>query len=699
MVYKSKINIKKMKKKFTKRLSANKKRIFLILFLCSVFNLYSQNSWELLNPKPSYQNGMDIHFISNTNGFIMNESQLLKTTDTGQTWVVAQPLIYAKDINFKNSVGFIVGLSGYVLKSIDYGQTWVQINTTFSFAYNSVTIIDDNNIIISSNNKIVKTTDGGISWTSISVTGYPSIVRTFFTSTLNGHAACNQGKILKTINGGINWYVTETVSTIPSNFLALYFIDENIGFATRESDKMFKTTNAGESWTQISSISQPMNSIHFSDQTHGFAAGGNGFIYKTIDGGNTWTFASYVGGNGVSTYFGVYFIDNNIGFVCGQRGRIAKTTNGGVTWSEYSPTYNDIKKNQFKSNDVGYSLIAINGNFLKTINGGNSWQIVGSLNQFGSDFDFVNENVGYATSTDNGFVYKTINGGITWAKTNNNVIVLNDGYNSKVYFYNENIGFAMGGFNSTRTSKTINGGNTWQQIANHTFSQLNFLNPNIGFGLYGGLNKTIDGGTTWVLKGTGISAYQVFDENTIYAVGNNTFKKTTDGGTTWQSINLTNTGNYTFMKFFNNQIGYMMRDDSTIFRTINGGENWFYLTNFIGINHFDLFSTNLSVSGNGGVIFKSTIPGTLDIEEYNEENNLIIYPNPTSDFINIDFKQNIEVSSISLYNFIGEKMKYLGDIESSNEISIDCSNLSNGVYFININFKNGKVENRKIIIK
>ncbi|MEM0542243.1 YCF48-related protein [Flavobacterium sp. j3] len=688
-----------MKEKITKKLLPNRKRIFLILFLCSVFNLYSQNPWELLNPKPSYQNGMDIHFISNTNGFIMNESQLLKTTDTGQTWVVAQPLIYAKDINFKNSVGFIVGLSGYVLKSIDYGQTWVQINTTFSYAYNSVTIIDDNNIILSSNNKIVKTTDGGITWTSISVTGYPSIVKTFFTSTLIGHAACNQGKILKTINGGINWYVTETVSTIPSNFLSLYFINENIGFATREHDLMFKTINAGESWTEIPSINQKMNCIHFSDQNNGFTAGEDGFIYKTNDGGNTWTSASYVAGNGYSTYFGVYFLDNNTGFVCGERGRIAKTTNGGITWSEYSPTYNDIKKIQFKSNNVAYSLIAINGNFLKTIDGGSSWQIVGSLNQFGNDFDFVNENIGYATTTDHGRVYKTINGGLTWLATNNNIQVLNDGYNSKVYFYNENIGFAMGGFNSTRTSKTINGGNTWQQIANHTFSQLNFLNPSIGFGLYGGLNKTIDGGLTWTLKGTGISAYHVFDENTIYAVGNNTFKKTTDGGTTWQSTNLTNSGNYTFMKFYNNQIGYMMRDDSTIFRTLNGGQTWFYLTNFFGINHFDLFDTNLSVSGNGGVIFKSSIPASLDLENYTEGNNFIIYPNPASEIINILFKENIEVSSIYLYNFLGEKIYYLDKMENTNQISIDSNSFSNGVYFINVKFKNGKTENKKILIK
>lgn len=689
-----------MKQKITVIFLTNRIRVFLILLYLLSFNSYSQNPWELVNPRPSYESGKEIYFISNTNGFIMNESQLLKTTNSGQTWEVAQSLFYANDINFKNSVGFIVGLSGYVLKSIDYGQTWVQINTTFNYAYNSVSIIDANNIIITSNNKIVKTTDGGTTWFSTPVDGFPAMVKTVFTSTLVGHAVCTQGKILKTVDGGDSWYFTESVNTLPSNFFTLYFINENIGFATRESDKMFKTTNAGETWTEIPSINQPMYSIHFTDLNNGYTAGYGGYIYKTTDGGNTWTSCSYVPGNGVSAYYGVYFLDNNTGFVCGQRGRIAKTTNGGTTWTEYSPTYNDIKKNQFKSNNVGYALIYINGEFLKTTDGGNTWQIVGSLNQFGSDFDFINENLGYATSTDNGYVYKTINGGITWSKTNNNALVLEDGFNSKVYFYNDNIGFASGGFNSPRTSKTINGGATWQQVANISLSQLKFFSPTVGYGLNGGdIYKTTDGGTTWTILESETSAFDAPNANTIYAVGNNVFKKTFDGGNTWQTTNLTSTGIYTHIRFYNSQIGYMMRNDSTIFRTTNGGQSWFYLTNFTGINHFDLFSTNLSVSGDGGVIFKSTIPGSLANEEYNDENNLTIYPNPTSDFINIDLKQNMEVSSICLYNFIGEKVKYIGDIASSNQISIDCKNLSKGVYFININLKNGQKENRKVIIK
>lgn len=675
------------------------KKIFITLLFCYSFNSFCQNPWVLLNPLPSYNNSLDIAFVSNTNGFIINDYQLLNTSDQGVTWQVKQAINGSKDISFKNSTGYIVGNSGLVLKSIDNGESWTTINTTFSYNYNTVNIIDDNTIILSSSNKIVISTDGGTTWISRSFTS-GSIVKTFFTSALVGHAACTQGKIYKTIDGGINWYITESVSTIPSNFIAINFIDENNGYATRESSLLFKTTNGGETWTQVADIGEKGNSLYFFDNNNGFVSCDTGIIKKTNNGGLTWTSISYNPGNGYSNYYGVCFLDENIGFVCGQRGRIAKTNNGGLTWSEYSPTYNDIVKNQFKSDTVGYAMIYINGDFLKTIDGGNTWQIIGSINQFGSDFHFLNENLGYATSTENGYVYKTINGGATWAKTNNNVQVLNDGYNSNVYFYDENIGFTSGGFNSTRTSKTINGGATWQQIANHIFTKMQFLTPQVGYALYGGLNRSIDGGATWTLKLAGITTYYFFDENNGYAIGGNTFKKTTDGGTTWQSTNLLNTGNYIYMRFYNSQIGYIMRDDGLILRTVNAGQNWYYEYNSSYFKYLDLYNSTLSVSGSLGIIFKSTMPDSLNtIDNNNNTNTISVFPNPSSDFIYIQTKDNQSITSVELFSVLGKKIKSIEPTDNPNLVSINLGQESRGLYLLRIYLADGNISTKKIMLR
>jgi hypothetical protein len=70
-------------------------------------------------------------------------------------------------------------------------------------------------------------------------------------------------------------------------------------------------------------------------------------------------------------------------------------------------------------------------------------------------------------------------------------------------------------------------------------------------------------------------------------------------------------------------------------------------------------------------------------------NNVKIYPNPTKNIINIQTDKLI--NQIQICSVIG-KLIYLG-----NEKQIDISNLNNGVYFINITFKDGSKVINKII--
>jgi hypothetical protein len=73
---------------------------------------------------------------------------------------------------------------------------------------------------------------------------------------------------------------------------------------------------------------------------------------------------------------------------------------------------------------------------------------------------------------------------------------------------------------------------------------------------------------------------------------------------------------------------------------------------------------------------------------------LRLYPNPTSDYINIE-ANNMEISEVALYNLLGKKV--LSQTEISNN-SINISNLSKGVYFIKISAKGNSII-KKIIKK
>lgn len=72
--------------------------------------------------------------------------------------------------------------------------------------------------------------------------------------------------------------------------------------------------------------------------------------------------------------------------------------------------------------------------------------------------------------------------------------------------------------------------------------------------------------------------------------------------------------------------------------------------------------------------------------------DLNIYPNPTTDFVNV--KSKAEVNSISVFNTEGRKL-----FEIYNENRINLSSYSTGVYFLHIVLKDGTAFTHKIIKK
>jgi photosystem II stability/assembly factor-like uncharacterized protein len=81
------------------------------------------------------------------------------------------------------------------------------------------------------------------------------------------------------------------------------------------SGTIFKTTNSGAVWQQLSSgVSQNLFAISFLNVNTGTAVGASGVIIRTTNGGAQWVAQqSNVTGN----LGGVNFINNDLGFVAG----------------------------------------------------------------------------------------------------------------------------------------------------------------------------------------------------------------------------------------------------------------------------------------------------------------------------------------------------------------------------------------------
>ncbi|MEO8512629.1 MAG: T9SS type A sorting domain-containing protein [Ignavibacteria bacterium] len=227
-------------------------------------------------------------------------------------------------------------------------------------------------------------------WLSVGSPVNHSINRSHFIDTVNGWAAGDSGIIIHTSNSGQSWVQQSTgISTFAID--DIFFINQRLGWALANDfffagSVVLRTSNGGANWTssRYPDSTLVFNAIYFLDSLTGFMSGYSGLIYKTTNAGNTWT-NCYIDTSYCSYLYlfpknRFYFINSQTGFVCGGQidiqGIIWRTTNGGDHWYTYcvasEPLY-DIKAttpNKIISNggDFEYGLSTV-----ISTDGGNSW--------------------------------------------------------------------------------------------------------------------------------------------------------------------------------------------------------------------------------------------------------------------------------------------------------------------------------------
>ncbi len=332
-----------------------------------------------------------------------------------------------------------------------------------------------------------------------------------------------------------------------------------------------------------------------------------------------------------------------------------RTANGGTNWDSTVFTY-PVVDMDFSSNNEGYVLLR-NGNdhyIHKTADGGVNWTLVSFPINPAAYFTNIitkNPNEFFVSSYD--YLLKTADGGANYDT------VFMAGYpmpNDKEKIDNDTIMFT--GWDGTfayqgAIVKSYDGGNTWTYLPTNddytNFAGTSFINGMSGFGVYGGgwgpdtafLTMTTDGGNSWnvVHTDTSITYTDVF----MKGMNEGYIAYTTDGYD--GHILFTNDGiNYTLDYSGNNVLNRMYHAQNTLF-----------------------------VIGTDGTVIKKSVPlGILD----NEISNLEIYPNPASDYLQIqsDGMMNISISDMS------GKMVFQKVILPNERM--DVRNLANGFYTI-----------------
>lgn len=199
----------------------------------------------------------DATFMACSNGYIY------KSTDAGDTW----PDQYAYGTGrtlwgmdfVDNKTGWVCGSSnvagtGTIYRTTDGGLTWAfQANTlTGATAIYGIDFIDKNTgwVVGGSTTRIFKTTDGGINWAP--QTGPATVTAALnsvnFVNADTGYAVGNSGKIIRTIDGGTTW--TEQTSGVTASLYKVVFVDGKNGAAFGTGGTCLRTSDAGVTWTK-----------------------------------------------------------------------------------------------------------------------------------------------------------------------------------------------------------------------------------------------------------------------------------------------------------------------------------------------------------------------------------------------------------------------------------------------------------------
>jgi len=415
------------------------------------------------------------------------------------------------------------------------------------------------------------------------------------------YAGSASGGIFKTINGGSSWFpvfddqpylaVAEIVFD-PFDHETLYVAtgDPNISGYPFIGDGIYKTTDGGQSWTNIGLSQQgiitriipdPKNPeiMYAASMGIPFQQTSTRGLYKSINGGNSWSQVLFINSNGLIVSSGI----SDAGII----DILMDPVNHQVL---YAAGWNRLRNN---------SQSIVSGNaarIYKSLNGGATWTtLAGGLptsnrSRIGLCMSEQDHNVIFAVYVNSSYeldaIYRTNNAGTTWAQIP--VGTLPNG--------------VLGGFGWYFGELRVN---PWND------NEIWLL----GVDLY----KTSNGGNNWEMAGPGWYSYDfhadkhdlVFtDSLSILCSTDGGLYKSTDGGDTWADIdNITNTQFYRVAVDWFNPGNYCggSQDNGTVYGNSDFPESWTRLYGGDGFQAlYDYNNSNImyAESQNGAIYYR-----------------------------------------------------------------------------------------------
>jgi photosystem II stability/assembly factor-like uncharacterized protein len=307
---------------------------------------FDKFSWRRTNAPGSTEPGYrtdDVFFIDENTGWAVNaDGNIIKTSDGGDSWAQQAHFddVYLRSVGFANASTGWVGTLSPTLRLVhtkNGGASWQSVNLPAGAprAICGICVVDANTVYASGTNfpnrptGVIKTTDGGATWTAIDMSAHAAIlVDIFFKNANEGWVVGGRDDvgrptpqrirddvrpaILHTTDGGATW--TDRLAQIRTHFprgewgWKIQMLDAQTLFVSLENfldGAIARSDDGGLTWQRIPINDRQRNAnlegIGFVDRNRGWVGGWGdreavgGFTSASTDGGLNWDNANKVG--------------------------------------------------------------------------------------------------------------------------------------------------------------------------------------------------------------------------------------------------------------------------------------------------------------------------------------------------------------------------------------------------------------------
>lgn len=474
--------------------------------------------WEAIDPGNSNATVDAIAIRDDGLIVIASNQSVYRSTDDGENWSGQQVVIGDE---FISCLGVAPGLvfagvtdlsvpNGYATlrRSIDDGDTWTVFSPEWSLdAINAITRHPKGNAFAATDLGIRRSTDSGVSWALTTGFNYPVTALAvnpagyLFAATGDRSSPTSPGNgVFRSTNQGETWIQMSTGITNLNNYALAVNVNGTLYAGTSRSG-VFRSPNGGATWISI-------NRSIFAQGVTGFAAlAGGGLcastsgdgIFISNDNGNTWD--QYT--NGLpSTFLNTVHqsVDGMVfaGFNSKTDG-IARSSDGGVSWTSSSTSLIADRVLSFASKPGGILIAGLGDGVARSTNNGDSWSAGGT-----GPSSFVRSlratSAGEIVAASEGGIHVSIDDGVTWDPRNSGLT------------------------NTSVRTLAVDQENVW-------FA-----------GTGGGVFRSTDNGSNWQPANNGIPTLQIIAlgvavNNDIFAGTDSGVFRTTDKGNTWEPLN------------------------------------------------------------------------------------------------------------------------------------------------------------------